>query len=104
MNMQILVVLLAAVPLAASAAGTVTTSPIQVQAHAPPTVKVSCDRADWPTQRQVARYIEARSADETEQTHQFVLREGRRACWQGATHVRVEFRAANRTVALAGIP
>jgi hypothetical protein len=53
-------------------------------------VRVSCENAMWPTQRQVAR-LSSQSREAAEPLRSHIMQEGRRACAQGATHVLVVF-------------
>jgi hypothetical protein len=85
---------------------------------------VSCTHENWPTRGQVARYMQrpevlvgeddmqaldhassdpdAEAAASAEHVRQYVRKEGRRECWRGATHVRVDFYAPqSRPVAVA---
>lgn len=64
-------------------------------------VRVSCENAMWPTQRQVAR-LSSQSREAAVPLRAHIMQEGRRVCAQGATHVLVFFnpRASSDEVAL----
>lgn len=79
---------------------------------------VSCTHQNWPTRGQVARYmqrpevlvgegemqaldqapggLDAEAVARAEHVKQYIRKEGRRECWRGATHVRVDFYAPQR--------
>ena len=92
-------------PLAALAVSPAQASPGQVrgestlsldQATAPQpraVVRVDCDKAMWPTLRQVARHAATSKQDAQSVRHAIVV-QGRRACAQGAAHVQVVFHDA----------
>lgn len=91
MRIQILI-LATVLPLAAAAAPPRTPTLSDVHALAPDaSVKVSCRYAAWPTPRQVARYLGHDDPATTEPLRRYVVKQGRRACDAGATHVMVEF-------------
>lgn len=75
----------------ASARGSATTLD-EVAAVSRAEVRVSCDNAMWPTQRQVAR-LSSQSREAAAPLRSHIMQEGRRACAQGATHVLVVFNA-----------
>jgi hypothetical protein len=91
----------AALPLGALAADKMPT--LEEVAAAPPPVELEfgCAHPPWPTQRQVERYTHATPEAAAQLRHQ-VLTQGRRLCWQGYTHVQVEFSASRRAVVIAG--
>ncbi|MFC5578779.1 hypothetical protein ACFPOA_12255 [Lysobacter niabensis] len=84
---------------------------------------VSCTYQNWPTRGQVVRYMQrpevfvgdemqaldqssgdpdAQAVARAEHVKQYIRKEGRRECWRGATHVRVDFYAPpSRPVAVA---
>lgn len=65
----------------------------QVDALPRSEVRVSCETAMWPTLRQVSRHT-GRVEDDATALRGKILREGRRACAQGSTHVLVVFNPA----------
>lgn len=97
MNIKLLFLpLLAALPLSALAA-----SPLAAS------TTIRCASPDWPTQAQVARYLEspaptddasgpvdAATADEVRLVSRHIREQGRLSCARGATHVRLDFYAA----------
>jgi hypothetical protein len=89
-----------ALPLSAAlapalAAGSTTTLD-QVNALPRTEVRVGCDTAMWPTLRQVSRHT-GRTQDEASALRGKILREGRRACALGSTHVLLVFNPAGHT-------
>jgi hypothetical protein len=85
-----------AVPLCAALAPAFAAGPTtleQVDALPRTEVRVSCETAMWPTLRQVSRHTGRAEPDAAALRGQ-ILREGRRACAQGSTHVLVVFNPA----------
>jgi hypothetical protein len=91
--MRVQVLILAAVlPLAAAAAPPRTPTLSDVHAMAPDaSVQVNCRYAEWPTLRQVARYLGHDDPAATAPMRRDIVKQGRQACDAGATHVLVEF-------------
>lgn len=87
------------------------------------TLIVNCTYAEWPTRDEVARNLrnpvvtvgelepklpasvsDAEAKEEVRQLQQFIRREGRRECEQGASHVQVDFIAPQgRRVAVTAL-
>lgn len=97
MNIKLLFLpLLAALPLSVLAASPLVAS-----------TTIRCASPDWPTQVQIARYLETRArsdiasestyvatADEARRVSRHIREQGRLSCARGATHVRLDFHAA----------
>jgi hypothetical protein len=78
----------AAAPALAAGGSPPTLDEVTAVPHA--VVRVSCENAMWPTQRQVAR-LAGQSHEAAAPVRSYIIREGRQACAQGSTHVMVVF-------------
>jgi hypothetical protein len=102
MNNRLIALTLAATPLAAWAAGAAAPTLHPVTSTPPPVeLRVSCQYQNWPTRHQVQRFTNA-DADTSARLRQQLLVQGRHVCWQGYTHVEVQFSSSQHAVAIAG--
>lgn len=56
-------------------------------------VKVDCDNAMWPTERQVARLAQGASEDRVARLRRHIVDSGRAVCARGFTHALIVFKA-----------
>ena len=63
-------------------------------------VKVDCDNAMWPTERQIARHAGSVAEDDVAPLRRHIVTSGRAVCASGFTHALIVFKASSEEVAV----